>query len=298
MSYLAAGLAAVLYGIGTVLEATAARRSTDSGSLDPRLLLRLASQWVFLAALVVGAFGIAATALALRHLPLFAVQAAVASSVAVSAVIATVSHHESLSRRMQVGIGGIVAGLVLLGLSSGTEGPPDTSLAFRSGLAAAAVIGLALASIVGRRPERTALDVGLLGATAGLLYGIGNVGLRVVHDLVSPKAVADPAVWAAVIGGVGGILVLATALQRGSVALAAGAATTAETIVPALVGLLVLGERPRHGWGLTALVGFILAVAGAVALCGDVDHDAPPPDCGPHTVPGAGADVPDPKATP
>jgi hypothetical protein len=44
-----------------------------------------------------------------------------------------------------------------------------------------------------------------------------------------------------------------------------------ETVAPALVGLLLLGDEPRPGWGWVAAVGFGLAVVGALALSGHGD---------------------------
>jgi hypothetical protein len=49
-----------------------------------------------------------------------------------------------------------------------------------------------------------------------------------------------------------------------------------ETIAPALVGLTLLGDRPREGWAWAALLGFVLAVGGAVILArhGEIDDVA------------------------
>jgi drug/metabolite transporter (DMT)-like permease len=78
--------------------------------------------------------------------------------------------------------------------------------------------------------------------------------------------VFDPALYAMVAAGVLGLLLYALALQRGSVTLATSAVVVAETLVPAAVGILLLGDRPAHGdWSMAAL-GFALAVLGAVAL--------------------------------
>jgi hypothetical protein len=41
---------------------------------------------------------------------------------------------------------------------------------------------------------------------------------------------------------------------------------SAETVVPAVVGLLVLGDRARNGLGAVAALGFVLTVGAAVAL--------------------------------
>ena len=292
----AALVAAALFGVGTILEATAARRSTASDTLDPRLLLRLFGQWAFLASIVVGGLGVVATTVALRHLPLFEVQAVVASSVGVSAVLAALIHHEPLDRRSRRALVAIVAGITMLASSSGSDKAPVTSTGFRWAILAVALACLALATLAGRRPNRSALDVGLLGGAAGLLYGVGNVGLRVLDRFTPGDLLSDPAAYAAAVGGVGGVLVLSTALQRGSVAIASGAMTVTETTLPAAIGLVLLSERPRSGWAAVAVVGFALAVAGAVVLCRTVPEVLAEPDPG-SSSPGA-VDVPEGDAVP
>ena len=76
----------------------------------------------------------------------------------------------------------------------------------------------------------------------------------------------DPALYAMVAAGLLGLLLYAMALQRGSVTLTTSAVVVAETLVPAAVGIALLGDRPAHGdWAMAAL-GFALAVLGALAL--------------------------------
>ena len=41
--------------------------------------------------------------------------------------------------------------------------------------------------------------------------------------------------------------------------------------MPALVGVVMLGDVPREGWTWVAMVGFALAVGGALALAGHGD---------------------------
>ena len=275
MSFVAALLAAVLFGIGTVLEATAARQSDSSDELDPRLLLRMMRQGAFAGSAFAGIVGVIATAVALRHLPLFVVQATVASSVGFAAVLAAKVHHERIDRVMLAGLIGIVGGLGVLAFASKPEGPPVTSMTFRWGLLVMSIVLLAASRLAGRRRIGSGVvDVAVLGGLAGALYGIGNIALRVVDRFTPGMLVANPAAWAAVCGALGGVVVLATALQRGSVAVASGAMTTAETLFPTLVGVLVLGERPRHGWAAPAIIGFALAVAGSIILCRDAQHGA------------------------
>lgn len=271
MSYLLALLSALCSGFTTVLEATAARRSTEVHKLDARLLLRLATQVPFVAAMALSAIGLVAAALALRELPLFTAQAVFASSVGFAAIIAAVTHGEHLTAEVRFGVGTIVVGLVLLGLASEDQPVPETSTAFRFGVLAAVLASLALTAWVARRPGRSGLDTGALGVCAGLLYGFGTLGLRLIETFQPSELLRDPAAWATFVGGSTAVLTISIALQRGSVALSAGACTVTETMVPTILGLLLLGERPRPGWSAVAVLGFTLAVGGAIALCRDVD---------------------------
>ena len=68
-----------------------------------------------------------------------------------------------------------------------------------------------------------------------------------------------------VAGGVA-LLSYSIALQRGSVTQATAPLVVGETVAPAIVGLLLLGDHPRAGWEVAAVVGFVLAVGGALAL--------------------------------
>jgi hypothetical protein len=65
---------------------------------------------------------------------------------------------------------------------------------------------------------------------------------------------------------VAAVLFFATALQRGSVTTTTGAVVVAETLMPALVGLFLLGDGTRHGFAWVAVVGFVMAVTGALVL--------------------------------
>ena len=61
-------------------------------------------------------------------------------------------------------------------------------------------------------------------------------------------------------------MLYATALDGGSVTTATAAVVLAETMPPALVGVIFLGDTTRHGLAAVAGLGFALAVACAVAL--------------------------------
>ncbi|NED76694.1 hypothetical protein G3I51_31145, partial [Streptomyces sp. SID9944] len=83
--------AAVCFGTATVLQAVAARAAAgaEGGSGgDAALLLRALRQWRYLAGLALDGLGFLLQIVALRSLPIYAVGAALASSLAVTAVAA------------------------------------------------------------------------------------------------------------------------------------------------------------------------------------------------------------------
>ena len=88
--------------------------------------------------------------------------------------------------------------------------------------------------------------------------------------------VEAPAAYALLVAAPVALMTYATALQRGSVVQATAPLVVGETVLPAIVGLSLLGDHARPGWGVAASAGFILAVGAALVLSrfGEV---SPPP---------------------
>jgi hypothetical protein len=72
---------------------------------------------------------------------------------------------------------------------------------------------------------------------------------------------ADPASWTIAIAGLGGFYLFTVALQLGSVTGAAAALVVGETVVPGIVGVVLLGDTAQRGLGWLVAVAFIGAVA-------------------------------------
>src|SRR3954469_9942042 len=114
-------LSAVAYGVATVLQAVAARRETAAEGFDPGLLLRLTRSVPYVSGLLLDAAGFGASVLARRTLPLFLVQAAIASSVGVTALVAARWLGVRLSRPEIIALWGLGLGLVLRAASARPE---------------------------------------------------------------------------------------------------------------------------------------------------------------------------------
>jgi len=271
-SLVGALLAAVCFGAASVLEAQGSRAAPQTAGLDPRLLSRLLRSWPFLIGVGLDLLGFVLELAALLTLPLFLVQSAVASSLAVTAVLAAKLLGERLSGPEWTAVVGVCLGLAMLGFSAGREGGDDPGGAFDVALTVALVLlgGVALWATRLAGSARSAA----LGLAAGFAFGVVALSARTLTDLHPTVLVREPSVYLLAVGGLLGLTVYAMALQRGSVAVATSALVLGETVAPALIGTLVLGDRARPGLAWMAVAGFAIAVAAAVALArfGDVSE--------------------------
>jgi drug/metabolite transporter (DMT)-like permease len=273
---LVAGLVSALcYGVASVMQAMAIRSASRlparvregdpaAGRVDPGLIIRLLRQWRFLASLAIDIIGFVAQLVALRRLPLFAVQAMVASNLAVIAVLAAWLMRARLSVAEWLAVTGVIVGVGLLGTSAGAEGAATVRPAFQIGL----MVGVACVGLAGvaaaRLPGRARTPV--LGAIAGLGYAVLAIAARILPGFAPSQLVRDPATYTLAAAGIVSFLMYASALEGGSVTVATSAVVLCETVPAALVGLMFLGDTTRRGLVGLAIPGFILAVAGALTL--------------------------------
>ncbi|WP_369228234.1 DMT family transporter [Streptomyces sp. R39] len=256
--------AAICFGTATVLQAMAARAAGDGAGGEAALLLRAVRQWRYVVGLGLDGLGFVFQILALRSLPIYAVSAALASALAVTAVVAARLLRVRLSGVEWAAVGVVCAGLAMLGLASGPEGDRAGSATLRWVMLGTAV-GVLLLGLAGGR--LTGRGRGLvLGLGAGFGFGVVEVSVRLIGTLRPAELLTNPAVYALLIGGGAAFMLLTSALQRGSVTTATAGMVIGETLGPAAVGVVWLGDRTREGLTWLAVLGFAVAVAGALAL--------------------------------
>ncbi len=273
VSLAAALVAAFCYGLGAVMQAIAVRASSrrpvlaaagSAGGVDPGLVLRMLRQWLFIVSIAIDLIGFIGQLVALRRLALFEVQAIIAANLAVAAVFASWLMHAVLSVREWVAVVTVVLGVGLLGSSSGAQGAApvgtDFHLALIAALAAIAIGGIA----AGRLPS--AIRTPALGAIAGLGYGVVAVCARILPGLSPHQLVRSPTAYTLAAAGVISFMLYASALESGSVTVATASVILVETVSPAVVGVLLLGDSTRPGMAGLAVVGFVLALFSAIAL--------------------------------
>ena len=220
----------------------------------------------FLAGLLADVVAWVLTVLALRYLPVFAVQSILAGAIALTALADHGWNPWNLVPRDRWAVLAVLAGLVLVATAAAPDRPEALPPAASPVLLASFALLLVATPFVWRsgRPMLLALLSGLgFGGTALAVRAIhpGPFRWETVADLL-----LDPLVYGVVAMGVLGVLTFAKALQDGAVGEATAVLSVTEVVVPGAVGIALLGDRIRPGWEAVAVLGVIVALAGVVAL--------------------------------
>lgn len=278
---LTAVAASACYGTGSVLQAVGSRKSarreaakssaatgvTQHGGPSLSSTAKAAVTWEFMVGTVLDFVGFALGALAARMLPLFLSQTVISANLVITAVLGIKLLGIRLSRAEWSSIAVVCSALVLLATAAGPEGSGHTPISTHWWLLVASLVLMGGGTLIVRLlGGRAAILAGLL---SGLGFGALGVGVRVLNGADPfhlPSLLADPALYAILVAGIGGMYLHTVALQIGSVNGATAALVVGETVVPGILGVLWLGDASRPGFAWVAVLGFVVAVAGAVAV--------------------------------
>ncbi|WP_219413879.1 hypothetical protein [Pseudonocardia nigra] len=255
---LVATVAMVLNSCGALLQAEGARRATRTrpAAVQPRYLAGLA---VDLAAWM-------CAVLALRTLPVFAVQAVIGGTIALTAVINARMIGVRLPVTTQVAVAGCLAGLVLVAASAGPEQPPVKQHGVDVVLLVSLLL-MGLAVLIFRQGKHA----WPLAIVSGLGFGGSALSVRAAHvqtgeGLDLALLLGQPSTYLVVGFWLVGMVGYTAALARGDVGAVTAVFTVTEVVVPGMVGIQLLGDPVRPGWGWVLALGLAAAVAGSVAI--------------------------------
>ncbi|GAA0428669.1 hypothetical protein [Streptomyces luteireticuli] len=297
--------ASACYGTGSVLQAVGSRKSalreaakasttgvTQHGGPSLSSTAKAAVTWEFMVGTVLDFLGFGLGALAARMLPLFLSQTVISANLIVTALLSVKMLGIRLKRPEWASIAVVCTALVLLATAAGHEGSGETSRSTHWWLLVISVVLMGGGTLAVRvMGSKAAILAGLL---SGLGFGAIGVGVRILDGIDPfdiPSLLADPALYAILISGIVGMYLHTVALQIGSVNGATAALVVGETILPGIIGVLLLGDASRHGYAWMAVLGFILAVAGAVAVAWYGEPDS-------HGVTPAAAEAGEPEPAP
>lgn len=258
---IAAATAACLFGVAAVAQAHGVRRSTDA--MDTLAgFVRSAVRNPYLVAVVAAYLaGFVLHAVSIWYLPLYLAQATVALSLPVTALTAR-RLRERLGVAEWLAIVAIVVGLALVVIGSDKPGDSRSSLPLSIALWVGVTV-LVLAVRL-RRRETSGLAAGILGAIAGLGYAGSAIAVRGVSMPVDGPVAA--AMLAVPTYGLVAFWVYSLALGQAAVVSSSAPLVVGQTLVPAIIGIVALGDSIRDGWILGVCAGMALAIGGAITL--------------------------------
>ena len=249
------------YGVGSILQAIGAMRSTGT--------VRTLGHPLYLLGVGCDLLAWAASMIALRELAVYQVQSVLAGSLAVTVVAARLVLASRLRRRDVAAVTVTIGALTILALSAGPQEAVAPSGPLRLGFCVAALsvvlIGWAAAKVA---------PPGVVAALAGLSFGAAALcGRALPMPTESPNVPAfvlalllEPFTAALVTFAAAGMLLYTTALRQGQVGPVTAVLWIGEVVAPSAVGLALLGDTVRPGWDLPAAVAGLLTVGAAVVL--------------------------------
>jgi len=248
----------VLNSCGALLQAEGARRATRKrpAAIQPRYVAGLAvdlTAWGF-------------SVLALRQLPVFAVQAVIGGTIALTALVNARMIGARLPMTTRLAVSACLAGLVLVAASAGTETPSVRP----RGVDVVLLVSLLLLGVA-----VLVLRQGKHAWPLALVYGLGFGGtalsVRAAHvqtgdgfDLA--LLLGQPPTYLVVGFWLVGMVGYTAALSRGDVGAVTAVFTVTEVLVPGMVGIQLLGDPVRPGWAWVLAVGLAAALAGTVLI--------------------------------
>lgn len=259
----AALAAAVIFGAASIVLALAVRDSPGS-SLSLDVVVTLLKNPAFALGIAMNLTGFVLHVVALRTVPLFLAQAGIAASLAVTALLAVRVFGDRLGPADWAAVAATCVGLAMLAAASGAAGDDSASATFTAGLfvafAAVAITGFIVSRMEG------VVAAGVLGLLAGCGFAGVGTAARILPSLTPGALATSGATYALLLCGGLGFLLYSVALRKGAVTAVTAPMIVSQTVVPAVVGVMLLNDDIRAGWFPIALIGFAITGWGALQL--------------------------------
>jgi drug/metabolite transporter (DMT)-like permease len=267
----AAVAGAASFGLASAVQQRATKQVPTAGTLNPRLLLELIRQPVWVLGIVTVIVGLGLQLVALAFGPLVLVQPLLVTGVLFGAVFSALLAHRSVDRLVVLGALGCVAGLsafLVLARPTGATTPRADGWALVPLAIGLGVIVLGCLAVAARFSG--AVHVAALAAATGVLYGITAGLMKVVTGQFRANGFLEPfehpLLYVVCAVGPMGFLLSQNTFQQGTlIAPALAIITIVDPLVGVAIGVSWLGERVNSSPAV--LAGQVIS---AVVLIGSV----------------------------
>jgi drug/metabolite transporter (DMT)-like permease len=280
-------VAALLLGIGFVLQQRAAERAPESHFLSVRIIGDLLRKRTWLAGITCMILGQVLAAWSIGHLELSFVEPLLATNLLFALVLAVPLSGQAVRVTEVAGALLLITGETILSLARETQ-PIGQSFGSVSHWPAAAVIAfIAFAAVQAGRRTSGKRRATLTGLGAGLVFGIQDALTRQTLQILQNHSLSGVLhSWSAyclVATGAVGILLMQSAFNSGPLHASLPTITAGEPVAGILLGILIFGDRVAlapedlalQAGGIFTLVVGVVLVARAPALTGLRKPSAP-----------------------
>jgi drug/metabolite transporter (DMT)-like permease len=271
-------VAALLLGIGFVLQQHAAELAPKSHFLSMRLVGDLFRNRQWLAGIVTMVLGQILAAWSIGHLELSFVEPLLATNLLFALILAIPLSSQAVRVTEVIGALLLIAGEAILSLARSAQPIGQSFGSFSHWPAAAVIAFIAFAAVQAGRRRSGKWRATLTGLGAGLVFGIQDALTRQTLQVLQHHGIMGLLhSWSAyclVATGAVGILLMQNAFNAGPLHSSLPTITAGEPVAGILLGVLIFGDRVElspgdlavQAGGIFALVVGVVAVARAPAL--------------------------------
>lgn len=265
--------AALLFGLGSVLQQRVAAEAPPDEALRPRLLWRLARRPLWLAGVGTALVGNLLTGAALAIGSVALVQPLLVTRLLFALPLAAAWARRKIPGRDVAAAAATAGGLLLFLIAGAPEpGTTDSPPLWRWVITAGAIGAVTGLLVVVARRLRVDKEAPLLGATAGMLFGL-QAGLTddAVSRIADGGLLALLTAWttyAVPVVAIAGTLLLQSAYQMAPLTASYPSLSATESLAGIAIGLGVLGGSVRWGfpWLFLEIVALLVMTAGIYFL--------------------------------
>ena len=272
VDYAAALVAALLLGVGFVLQQYSAEREPQSRFLSPHLLIDLLRKPRWLAGIGCMIVGQILAAWAIGHLELSLVEPLLTTYLLFALVLAVPMSRQAFRLPEITGAVVLIAGVALLS-STRTTKPIGLSFGSFSHWPAAAIIaGVAFVAVHIGHLRTGQVRASLTGVGAGLVFGIQDALTRQTLEVMQGSSFTVLfTTWSAyaLLGtGITGIWLMQNAFSAAPLRASLPAIAAGEPVAGIVLGIVVFGDRIQISPGMLAIEagGIAALIVGAVAV--------------------------------